>query len=155
MQKCLQKGEELGVKSIAFPVIGTENDNFPRNAASRIMLEQTISFCQANSRSKVQDIRFVVFEQDHALTTAFKQEMDKLKAMHKSRSPTHPVSVLYKRIRSKLGRLRRDLSVSTDSISNEAETGQLRKRERRPARRPSQELSVRISVLGKKSASVD
>ena len=155
VQTCLKKGEELGVKSIAFPVIGTGNLNFPRDAASRIMLEQTISFCQANSRSKVQDIRFVVFEQDQALTTAFKHEMDKLKAMHKLCSPAHPVKTLYKRIRSRLGRLRRDRSASTDSISIEAETGQRRKREKRQARRTSLELSVRISVLGRKSADVD
>ena len=143
------------MKSIAFPVIGAGNLNFPRDAASRIMLEQTISFCQAKSGSKVQDIRFVVFEQDQALTTAFKQEMDKLKAMHKLCSPAHPARTLYKRIRSRLGRLRRDRSASTDSISIEAETGQRRKREKRQARRPSQELSVRISVLGRKSAGVD
>ena len=148
-------GEKLGVKSIAFPVIGTGNLNFPRAAASRIMLEQTISFCQVNSGSKVQDIRFVVLEQDQALTTAFKQEMNKLKVKQKFRSPAYPMSVLYRGIRSKLGRLRRDRSVSTDSISIEAKTGQLRKCERRQARRPSQELSVRIYVLGKKSASVD
>ena len=124
VQKCLLEGEQLGVKSIAFPVIGTGNLNFPRNAALRIMLEETISFCQANSVSKVQDIRFVVFEQDQALNAAFKQEMDKMKATYKSRSPGYPVSVLYKSIRSKLGRVKRDLSVSTltlysDSVSNE------------------------------------
>ena len=124
VQMCLRKGEQLEVKSIAFPVIGTGNLNFPRDAASRIMLKETISFCQANSGSKVQDIRFVVFEQDQALTAAFKQEMDKLKAKHKSPSPGYPVNVL-------------------------------RKRERREAHRPSQELSVRLSVLGKKNAGVD
>ena len=155
VQKCLQEGGQLGVKSIAFPVIGTGNLSFPRDAASRIMLEKTISFCQANSGSKVQDIRFVVFEQDQALTAAFKQEMDKLKAKHKSRSPAYPLNVLYRGIRSRFGRLRRDRSVSTDSISTEKETGQLRKRERRQAHRRSQELSVRISVLGKKEAGVD
>ena len=155
VQKCLQMGGQLGVKSIAFPVIGTGNLNFPRDAASRRMLEETISFCEANSGSKVQDIRFVVFEQDQALTAAFKQEMDKLKAKYKSRGPAHHASVLYSSILSKLGRLRRDRSVSTDSISTEKETGQLKKRERRQAHRPSRELCVRISVLGKKNAGVD
>ena len=148
-------GEQLGVKSIAFPVVGTGNLNFPRDAASRIMLEETIRFCQANSGSKVQNIRFVVFEQDQALTAAFKEEMNKLNAKHKSRSPAHPVSVLYRGIRSKLGRLRRDRSASTDSISTETETGQQRKREKRQAHRRSQELSVRISVVGKKNVGVD
>ena len=155
VQKCLQMGEQLEVKSIAFPVIGTGKLNFPRDAASRIMLKETKSFFRANSGSKVQDIRFVVFEQDQALTAAFKQEMDKLKAKYKFCGPAHPVRVLYRDIRCKLGRLTRDRSASTDSISTETETGQLRKRERRQAHFPSRELSVRFSVLGKTNAGVD
>ena len=84
MHKCLQKGEELGVKSIAFPVIGRPKIlNFPWDTTPRIILEETISFCQANPASKLRDIRFIVFEQDQALTAVFKQEMDKLKAKRK------------------------------------------------------------------------
>ena len=49
------------------------------------MLEESVTFCQANPGSKVQDIRFVVFQQDRALTAAFKQEMEKLQAKQKSR----------------------------------------------------------------------
>ena len=42
------------------------------------MLKQTDSFCKAHPGSNVRDIRFVVYQQDQALTAAFKQEMDKL-----------------------------------------------------------------------------
>ena len=42
------------------------------------MLEETVNFCRANPGSNLQDIRFVVFNQDQALTAAFKQEMEKL-----------------------------------------------------------------------------
>ena len=42
------------------------------------MLEETVNFCRANPGSNLQDIRFVVFDQDQALTAAFKQEMEKL-----------------------------------------------------------------------------
>ena len=49
------------------------------------MLEETVSFCQANPGSNVQDIRFIVFQQDHTLAAAFKQEMDKLQVKQKSR----------------------------------------------------------------------
>ncbi|PFX11672.1 Poly [ADP-ribose] polymerase 14, partial [Stylophora pistillata] len=82
VQKCLQTGETLGANSIAFPVIGTGNLHFPRDTASRIMLEETINFCQTNPASNLRDIRFVVFNQDQALTAAFKQEMDKLQPKH-------------------------------------------------------------------------
>ena len=159
VQKCLQKAEELGVRSIAFPVIGTANLNFPRDAASRIMLEEVISFCQASPASKVQDIRFVVFEQDQALTTAFKQEMDKLKYVRKFRSPVTTVNRLYKRIRSKLRGITSDLSLSIasnlDLLSIDGDTGQLGKRERRQKHRASEEHYVRIFVLGRKNGGVE
>ena len=73
------------MSSISFPVIGTRNLHFPHDAASQIMLEETIRFCQSNAGSSVQDIRFVVYQQDQTLTAAFKQEMDKLAAKYKSR----------------------------------------------------------------------
>ena len=78
----MQTGETLGANSIAFPVIGTGNLQFPRDTASRIMLEETVNFCRANPGSNLRDIRFVVFNQDQALTAAFKQEMEKLKPKH-------------------------------------------------------------------------
>ncbi|XP_068707153.1 uncharacterized protein [Montipora foliosa] len=85
VQRCLQKGEELRMNSIAFPVIGTWKLNFPRNEASRIMLEEIFSFCQTNASSTLKDIRFVVYQQDQALITAFKQEMANLQSKHNLR----------------------------------------------------------------------
>ena len=79
---CLQKGEELRMSSIAFPVIGAGNLNFPPNEASRIMLEEVFSFCQTNSSSTLKDIRFVVYQQDQMLITAFKQGMANLQSKH-------------------------------------------------------------------------
>ena len=78
----MQTGETLGANSIAFPVIGTGNLQFPRDTASRIMLEETVNFCRANPGSNLRDIRFVVFNQDQALTAAFKQEINKLQPEH-------------------------------------------------------------------------
>ena len=46
------------------------------------MLGETVDFCRANPGSNLRDIRFVVFNQDQALTAAFKQEMDKLQPKH-------------------------------------------------------------------------
>ena len=41
------------------------------------MLEETVNFCRANPASNLRDIRFVVFNQDQALISAFKNEMDR------------------------------------------------------------------------------
>ena len=46
------------------------------------MLGETVDFCRANPSSNLRDIRFVVFNQDQALTAAFKREMDKLQPKH-------------------------------------------------------------------------
>ena len=46
------------------------------------MLGETVDFCRANPGSNLRDIRFVVFNQDQALTAAFKQEMDKVQPEH-------------------------------------------------------------------------
>ena len=75
VQKCLRKGQKLGVKSIAFPVIGTGNLHFPPDEASRIMLEEVIRFCLENPLSTVKDIRFVLYKENSALVAAFQQEM--------------------------------------------------------------------------------
>ncbi|XP_020630978.1 poly [ADP-ribose] polymerase 14-like [Orbicella faveolata] len=119
VQKSLQKGEELGARSIAFPVIGTGKLGFPRDAASRIMLEETISFCQNNPYSNVQDIRFIVFQGDQALTAAFKQEMDKLKSKFR---PAYTMRGLLSSIRS---RFRRRVPLSSGGVHIEVLQGDL------------------------------
>ena len=97
VQRCLQKGEELRMKSIAFPVI-----DFPRNTASRIMLEEVFRFCQANGSSSLKDIRFVVYQQDQPLVTAFKDEIYKLKMQH-DLIQEETENAFLKNLQSKLG----------------------------------------------------
>ncbi len=118
VQKCLQKGEELRAESIAFPVIGTGELKFPHDATSRIMLEETVSFCQANPGSYVRDIQYVVYQHDHALTAAFKQEMDKLQAKYKP----GPVGRL---LRSGGCKFRRRVAGPTERVSIEVLFGDL------------------------------
>ena len=121
VQNCLQKADELGGASIAFPVIGTGNLNFPPDAASRIMLEETITFCQTNPSSVVKDIRFAVFQQDQALTTAFAQEFDKLKSKYSVR-PGYTVGGI---LRSKLGRVHQNPARPSVGVSVEVLQGNL------------------------------
>ena len=64
------------------------------------MLDETVNFCKTNPGSNLRDIRFVVFNQDQALTTAFKQEMDKLQPKQTS---LPAITTLTKGIRSFFG----------------------------------------------------
>jgi len=85
------------------------------------MLEETISFCQANPVSKVRDIRFLVFQQDQTLTAAFKQEVDKLRAKHKF-GPAYTMRGLLSSIRSKF---RRRVPLSPGRVRIEVVPGDL------------------------------
>ena len=85
------------------------------------MIKETINFCQANAGSNVQDIRFVVSQQDHALTAAFKQEMGKLQAKHK-----HYASPFMGRLLSSIGsKFKPRAAVSTGRMSIEVVQGDL------------------------------
>ena len=124
VQKCLQKADELGGASIAFPVIGAGNLNFPPDAASRIMLEETINFCQTNPSSVVKDIRFAVFQQDQALTTAFAQEVTKLQSKYSVR-PGYTMGGLLRHLQSKLGRVHQNPARPAVGVSVEVLQGNL------------------------------
>ncbi|XP_068735052.1 protein mono-ADP-ribosyltransferase PARP14-like [Montipora capricornis] len=104
------------MSSIAFPVIGTGNLKFPPNEASRIMLEEILSFCQTNASSTLKDIRFVVYQQDQALITAFKQEMANLQSKHNLRQ-VYTTSSLLGKLRSKLFGIR--TAASSPGLSSE------------------------------------
>ena len=59
-------------------MIGTRNLQFPIREASRITLDEVVSFCDNNPHSSVKDVRFVIFDQDQNLIAAFQQEMSSL-----------------------------------------------------------------------------
>ena len=121
---CLQKADELGGASIVFPVIGTGNLHFPQDIASKIMLEETINFCQNNPSSVVKDIRFAVFQQDQALTAAFAQEFDKLQSKYRIR-PGYTMGGFLRNLRSKLGRVHQNPARPAVGVSVEVLQGNL------------------------------
>ena len=124
IQMCLQKADELGGASIVFPIIGTGNLHFPQDVASRIMLEETINFCQNNPSSVVKDIRFAVFQQDQVLTAAFAQEFDKLQSKYSVR-PGYTMGGLLRHLRSKFGRVHRNPARPAVGVSVEVLQGNL------------------------------
>ena len=121
---CLQKADELGGPSIVFPVIGTGKLYFPQDIASKIMLEETINFCQNNPSSVVKDIRFAVFQQDQALTAAFAQEFDKLQSKYRIR-PGYTMGGFLRNLRSKLGRVHQSPARPAVGVSVEVLQGNL------------------------------
>ncbi|KAK3739754.1 hypothetical protein QZH41_013603 [Actinostola sp. cb2023] len=75
VQQCLQQALQLNATSIAFPVLGTAGLGFPKNTACRIMINEVVNVVSGWRGSPcVQDVRFVVFDQDAQLVAAFQQE---------------------------------------------------------------------------------
>lgn len=61
--------------SIAFPAIGTGILRFPHQITAKICFEESKKFVQKYPNTCVKDIHFVVYHQDQASITAFKQEL--------------------------------------------------------------------------------
>ena len=66
----LLRGDELGVKSIAFPALGTGVGGFPLDECARIMISEV---CQYSAK-KLEKVVFVLY--DEPAYQAFKQELD-------------------------------------------------------------------------------
>ena len=82
--KCLRKVDELGGRSIAFPIIGTGNLGFPLHEASRIMLEEAIKTCERHQLSTLEEIHFVLYHGNKNLMDSFQQEAKKIRSTDQS-----------------------------------------------------------------------
>ncbi len=72
-RRSLELATEKGLRSIAFPAVGTGIAGFPLAECARIMLEEVVS--QAQSGTSLQLVRFVLFGAEAEAT--FKQEAER------------------------------------------------------------------------------
>uniref|UniRef100_A0A8B9GIK0 Poly [ADP-ribose] polymerase n=1 Tax=Amazona collaria TaxID=241587 RepID=A0A8B9GIK0_9PSIT len=61
---CLKKTEELGLKSITFPAIGTGGFRFPTNIVSKLMFDVVFKFSSSHTRRTLQEVHFVLNPND-------------------------------------------------------------------------------------------
>ena len=69
----LLSGDELGIKSIAFPALGTGVGGFPLNECARIMIDEVRQY--SARKTGLEKVVFVLFGQ--SAYQAFKQELGK------------------------------------------------------------------------------
>lgn len=69
----LLSGDELGIKSIAFPALGTGVGGFPLNECARIMIDEVRQY--SARKTGLEKVVFVLFSQ--SAYQAFKQELEK------------------------------------------------------------------------------
>ena len=72
-RRSLEIATERGLRSIAFPAVGTGIARFPLDDCARIMVEEVVA--HARARSSLEEVRFVLF--DGAAASAFRREADR------------------------------------------------------------------------------
>ncbi|NXA17797.1 PAR14 polymerase, partial [Ibidorhyncha struthersii] len=64
--KCLQIAEELSLKSITFPAIGTGNLGFPRSVVAKLLFDKVFEFSSKNRVNSLQEVQFLLHPKDTA-----------------------------------------------------------------------------------------
>jgi O-acetyl-ADP-ribose deacetylase (regulator of RNase III) len=72
-RRSLEIADQRGLRSIAFPAIGTGIAHFPMEECARIMLDEVAA--QGGKRTTLREVRFVLFGAD--AETAFRDEADR------------------------------------------------------------------------------
>ncbi|XP_036364784.1 protein mono-ADP-ribosyltransferase PARP14-like [Octopus sinensis] len=76
---CLEKAEELGAKSLAFPILGAGILKYPIENLPRTMYEAVKNYSNQNS-SRIKDVYFVVYPQDTEIVKKFKEYFQQMPA---------------------------------------------------------------------------
>jgi O-acetyl-ADP-ribose deacetylase len=79
-RRSLEIARDRGLRSIAFPAVGTGIARFPLDECARIMVEEVVA--HARARSSLEDVRFVLF--DGAAADAFRREADRQLGLEQS-----------------------------------------------------------------------
>jgi O-acetyl-ADP-ribose deacetylase (regulator of RNase III) len=80
-RRSLEIANQRGLRSIAFPAVGTGIAHFPMDECARIMIEEVVS--HARSGTSLEEVRFVLFGAD--AEAAFRREADRLLRAEKTR----------------------------------------------------------------------
>ena len=63
--ECLKTADQNGLKSIAFPALGTGNLGYPADLVASTMYQAVQHFERIKSDTSVEEVMFVVFYKDH------------------------------------------------------------------------------------------
>ncbi|EMP38337.1 Poly [ADP-ribose] polymerase 14 [Chelonia mydas] len=73
--ECLQTAEQLSLKSITFPAIGTGNLGFPKPVVAKLMFDQVFEFSHKKNFQSLQDVHFLLYPNDTDNIQAFSDEL--------------------------------------------------------------------------------
>ena len=72
--KCFDKASKLRACSIALPLIGTGNLNFPYDIVVHILIDAAPDYIQVNPYSPLEEFRLIVFGDDQNDIRAFEKK---------------------------------------------------------------------------------
>ncbi|XP_014795154.1 PREDICTED: poly [ADP-ribose] polymerase 14 [Calidris pugnax] len=75
--KCLQMAEDLSLKSITFPAIGTGNLGFPRTVVAKLLFDKVLEFSSKNKVNSLEEVHFLLHLKDTANIQEFSDELEK------------------------------------------------------------------------------
>ncbi|XP_069472730.1 protein mono-ADP-ribosyltransferase PARP14-like isoform X2 [Ambystoma mexicanum] len=78
IKNCLKLTEEMHLKSITFPAIGTGNLGFPKPAVAESMFAQVIESSQKNNFQSLHEVHIMLHPSDTDNFTAFSCELEKI-----------------------------------------------------------------------------
>lgn len=64
--KCLEIAEELSLKSVTFPAIGTGNLGFPRLVVAKLLFDKVFEFSSKNGINSLEEVHFLLHPKDTA-----------------------------------------------------------------------------------------
>ncbi|XP_033917927.1 protein mono-ADP-ribosyltransferase PARP14 isoform X2 [Melopsittacus undulatus] len=73
--KCLEIAEELSLKSITFPAIGTGNLGFPRSVVAKLLFDKVFEFSSKNGVNSLEEVHFLLHPEDIANIQEFSDEL--------------------------------------------------------------------------------
>uniref|UniRef100_A0A663N989 Poly [ADP-ribose] polymerase n=1 Tax=Athene cunicularia TaxID=194338 RepID=A0A663N989_ATHCN len=73
--KCLEIAEELSLKSITFPAIGTGNLGFPRSVVAKLLFDKVFEFSSKNGVNSLEEVHFLLHPKDTANIQEFSDEL--------------------------------------------------------------------------------
>ncbi|NXN45141.1 PAR14 polymerase, partial [Rhinoptilus africanus] len=74
--KCLQIAEEMSLKSITFPAIGTGNLGFPRSVVAKLLFDKVFEFSNKNRVNSLEEVHFLLHPKDTANIQEFSDELE-------------------------------------------------------------------------------
>ncbi|NXR93835.1 PAR14 polymerase, partial [Hypocryptadius cinnamomeus] len=74
--KCLEIAEELSLKSITFPAIGTGNLEFPRSVVAKLLFDKVFEFSSENRVNSLEEVHFMLHTKDTANIQEFSDELE-------------------------------------------------------------------------------